>query len=87
MVALYVGTQLVFLMGNIVTVILQKGVCVLQVRGDQKEVIHQSHQRATKKGINKWARVPPAVAHVLLQPQRLLGEQLSVPFLFNYVLE
>lgn len=37
-------------MGNIVIVILQKCLCVMQVRSDQKEVIHHSHQRATKGG-------------------------------------
>lgn len=51
----------------------------MQVRGDQKEVIHQSHQRATKKGNkNKWIRVSSAVAQVLLQPQRSLGEICNV---------
>lgn len=55
-------------MANIVFVILQKGLCVMQVRGDQKEVIHQSHQRATEWGKNKWTSVPSAVAQVLLQP-------------------
>lgn len=56
----------------------------MQVRGDQKEVIHQSHQRATQRGKDKWIRLPSAVAQVLLQPQRLLGEIHNVVCTLSY---
>lgn len=57
----------------------------MQVRGDQKEVIHQSHQRATQRGKDKWIRLPPAVAQVLLQPQRLWGEMHNIVCTLSYL--
>lgn len=64
-------------------IILQKGLCVMQVRGDQKEVIHQPHQPATKRGKNKIYKSAVSWCRSVTTTYIIF----SVPFLFNYVFE
>lgn len=71
--------------------ILQKALRIIQVRCDQKEVVHQSHQTSAERQRQNWdrrERSPSAAADVLLHQNRSeIHCPCHVPSLFCEVFE